>query len=319
MNKIPVFETIAHAYRFASGNFLRILGIVWAPLVVSIAVGLMVTPGFLGNHIPVDDIEAIQRQSLRLSPFIFIFSLFIRAMIGVGVTELALGKRTGTTFVYFSVAAPVWRLIGAWLLFALVMIVIYIGLIILIVVIAVGGGLAVKASTLSPGANAIAAGTLALFCIFLFLGALIYTMARLTFLIPPVVVEENKVDLARGWILTRGSFWRICMIGLAIFIPLILVQGTIVVSVYGLDYFHRFAEIMRGGLLRQLSEDAMRQQMDVWGAAVRARGLQVWPFMAVVGLVFETFAYGLLYGASAFAYREVNPPPAAAGMQPGPV
>lgn len=308
MNKIPVFETIAHAYGFAAGNFLRILGIVWAPLVVSIAVGLMVTPGFLGNHIPVNDIEAIQRQSLRLAPFIFVFSLFIRAMIGVGVTELALGKRTGTTFVYFSVAAPVWRLIGAWLLFALVMILIYIGVIVLVIAIAVGGGLAVKAAALSPGANTIAAGLLALFCIFLFAGALIYTMARLTFLIPPVVVEENKVDLARGWILTRGSFWRICCIGLAIFIPLILVQGTIVVSVYGLDYFHRFAEIMRGGFLRQLSEEAMRQQMDVWGAAVRARGLQVWPFMAAVGLVFETFAYGLLYGASAFAYREVNPP-----------
>jgi len=308
MNKIPVFETIAHAYGFATRNFLRILGIVWAPLVVSIAVGLMVTPGFFGNHIPVDDIAAIQRQSLRLSPLIFVFSLFIRAMIGVGVTELALGKRTGTTFVYFSVAAPVWRLIGAWLLFALVMIVIYIGLVILVIIVAIGGGLVVKAVTFSSVGHAVAAGLLALICIFLFLGALIYTMARLTFLIPPVVVEENKVDLARGWILTRGSFWRICCIGLAIFIPLILIQGTIVVSVYGLDYFHRFAEIMRGGFLRQLSEDAMRQQMDMWGAAVRARGLQVWPLMAAVGLVFETFAYGLLYGASAFAYREIIPP-----------
>lgn len=308
MNKIPVFGTIAHAYGFAIGNFLRILGIVWAPLVVSIAVGLMVTPGFLGNHVPINDIEAIQRQSLRLAPFVFVFSLFIRAMIGVGVTELALGKRTGTAFVYFSLAAPVWRLIGAWLLFVLVMILIYIGLIILIVIIAVGGGLAVKAAAFSPGAHAIAAGLLALFCLLLFLGALIYTMARLTFLIPPVVVEENKVDLARGWILTRGSFWRICCIGLAIFIPLILIQGVIVVSVYGLDYFHQFAEIMRAGFLKQLSEDAMRHQMDLWGAGVRARGLQVWPFMAAIGLVFETFAYGLLYGASAFAYREVNPP-----------
>jgi hypothetical protein len=141
-------------------------------------------------------------------------------------------------------------------------------------------------------------------------------MARLTFLIPPVVVEENKVDLARGWILTRGSFWRICAIGFAIFIPLILIQGAIVVSVYGLDFFHRFADIMRAGFMRQLSEDAMRQQMDIWGAAVRARGLQVWPFMAAVGLVFETFAYGLLYGASAFAYREVNPTPAETRSDP---
>jgi hypothetical protein len=316
MTKIPVFGTIAHAYGFAVGNFLRILGIVWAPLAVSITVGLMVTPGFLGNHTPINDLEAIQRQSLRLSPFIFVFSLFIRAMIGVGVTELALGKRSGNTFVYFSLGAPVWRLIGAWLLFLLVMIVIYIGLIIVTAVVAVGGGLMVAAMKLSTGAHAIAVGLLVLFCFFLFLGSLIYIMARLTFLIPPVVVEENKVDLARGWILTRGSFWRICAIGFAIFIPLILIQGAIVVSVYGLDFFHRFADIMRAGFMRQLSEDAMRQQMDIWGAAVRARGLQVWPFMAAVGLVFETFAYGLLYGASAFAYREVNPTPAETRSDP---
>jgi hypothetical protein len=275
----------------------------------------MVTPGFLGNHTPINDIEAIQRQSLRLAPFIFVFSLFIRAMVGVGVTELALGKRGANTFVYFSLSAPVWRLIGAWLLFVLVMIVIYIGLIILTVVVAVGGGLTVKAMALSPGAHAIAVGLLVLLCFFLFLGSLIYVMARLSFLIPPVVVEENKIDLARGWVLTRGSFWRIFVIGFAIFIPLILIQGTIVVSVYGLDYIHRFADIMRAGFLRQLSEDAMRHQMDLWGAGVRARGLQVWPIMAAIGLVFETFAYGLLYAASAFAYRAVNPPAGAPSLR----
>jgi hypothetical protein len=38
--------------------------------------------------------------------------------------------------------------------------------------------------------------------------------------------------------------------------------------------------------------------------------------MAAVGLVFETFAYGLLYGASAFAYREVNPTPAETRSDP---
>ncbi|HEY4126137.1 MAG TPA: hypothetical protein VGM36_16050, partial [Rhizomicrobium sp.] len=213
MSKIPVGETVAHAYSFAASQFLRILGIVWAPLVVSMAVGLMVTPGFLGNHTSLNDLQEIQRQSLRLSPFIFIFSLFIRAMIGVGVTELALGKRSGTTFVYFSLGAAVWRLIGAWLLFLLVMILIYIGLIILTVVIAVVGGIGLKALTLSPAASNAAVGFLVIGCILLFMGALIYTMARLTFLIPPVVVDENKVDLARGWILTRGSFWRIFCIG----------------------------------------------------------------------------------------------------------
>jgi hypothetical protein len=133
-----------------------------------------------------------------------------------------------------------------------------------------------------------------------------------------VVVDENKADLARGWILTRGSFWRIFCIGFAIFVPLILVQLAAVVTIFGVDMFHHFADIMRAGITRQIGEDAMRHQMELWGVAVRARSLQVWPFMAAFALVFETFAYGLLYGASAFAYRAVNPPPAA-GMLRDPV
>lgn len=306
MHKIPVFETVAHAYGFATGRFLRILGIVWAPLAVSIAVGLMAMPGFMGNHIPIDDVDAIQRNAMRITPFVWVFSLIIRAMIGVGVTELALGKRGGAAFVYFSLAAPVWRLIGAWLLFILAMLFIYIGLIVFTVLVGIAGGFAVKALALAKGTEIVATGALVLFCALLFFGALIYVMARLAFLIPPVVVNENKIDLARGWELTRGSFWRIFCIGLAIFVPLIVVQIAAVIAVFGVDFLHRFADILHAALLRQVGEEAMRQQMEAWSLALRARSLQVWPTISAFALLFETFAYGLLYGASAFAYREVT-------------
>jgi hypothetical protein len=308
--KIPVFATVAHAYGFAVSQFLRILGIVWAPLLVSMAVSLMLTPGFAGNHIPIDDVEAIRRNSAHFAPFIIVFSLFIRAMIGVGVTELALGKRSGATLVYFSLAAPVWRLIGAWLLFILAMIVIYIGLIILTVVVAVGGGIGVKALALSQGGEAIATGLLVLFCIFLFAGSLIYVMARISFLIPPVVVNESKIDLGRGWELTRGSFWRIFLIGLLIFIPLIVVQGIVTISLYGPGIFEQFFGLLHQGIMRQITQEAMEGRMAAWGVAVRTQALQVWPYAAAIGLVIETFACGLLYGASAFAYREVTASPA---------
>jgi len=314
--KIPVFATIAHAYGFAISRFLQILGIVWAPLAVAIAVGLLVTPGFMGNHIRIDDVEAIQRNATHVMPLVFIFTLFIRAMIGVGVTELALGKREGLTLVYFSLGASVWRLIGAWLLFILAMVFIYIGLVILTIVIALAGGFALKALALTKGAEAIAIGLLVLFCGLLFFGALVYVMARLTFLIPPVVVNERKIDLARGWELTRGSFWRIFWIGFAIFVPLILVQVAVIVAIYGSDFVQHFADMMRTGIAGHTSEEAMRQQMEVWGTAMRARGLQVWPAMSAFALMFETFAYGLLYGASAFAYREITPAPATPAAAP---
>ena len=37
MKKIPVGATIAHAYRFAFGDFLKILGVMWLPLLHAVA------------------------------------------------------------------------------------------------------------------------------------------------------------------------------------------------------------------------------------------------------------------------------------------
>ncbi|HSM96384.1 MAG TPA: hypothetical protein VLT91_10090 [Rhizomicrobium sp.] len=314
MQKIPVFGTIAHAYGFAVTQFFRILGITWAPLAVSIAVSLMLTPGFAGNHMPLNDQDEIARQTLRLLPLSFLVLLVIRSMVAVGVTELALGLRKGPTFVYFSIGAPVWRLFGAWLLFLLVMILIYIGLIILVIVLAVVGGIAIKAAALSHGADMIAIAGLAALCALLFLGALVYVLARLTFLIPPVIVAEKKIDLARGWELTRGNFWRILAIGITLFIPVIVAGCAVFLAVYGTGMIHTMTEIfVLAG--RGASEAVMQQHIDAMSEAMRAKGLALWPVTAAANLLVETFLFGLLYGASAFAYRALTPGPAAPSLR----
>jgi hypothetical protein len=236
-------------------------------------------------------------------------------MIGVGVTELALGKRSGLTLVYFSLGAPVWRLIGAWLLFILAMILIYIGDIILTVIVAVAGSIGVKSLALPQGGEAIAIGLLVIFCFVLFIGSLVYVMARITFLIPPVVVNENKIDLGRGWELTRGSFWRIFWIGFCIFVPLIVAQVVVTISLYGSGVFTQFFDMMRLAMTQKITEDAMKANMAAWSAGIRAQALLVWPYAAAIGLVIETFACGLMYGASAFAYREVTQTPAAGSLR----
>src|ERR1700744_3356720 len=123
MAKIPVGETIAHAYGFAFREFPKLFGIVWAPLAVSIAVGLMLTPGFFGNHVDPGDQDAIARFSGRMLPISLFILLPIRAMIATGVSEQALGMRAGTTFVYFSLGASIWRFIASWLLVMVAMIV----------------------------------------------------------------------------------------------------------------------------------------------------------------------------------------------------
>jgi hypothetical protein len=314
MVKIPVGETIAHSYNFAFGHFLRLLGITWAPLVVLIAYSLMITPGFLGNTIPLNDKQEIVRQSLRLLPFSLIIALFIRAMIANGVTGLALGDRPGATFVYFSVGLGVWRFVGAWLLVLLVMVVLIIGLCIALAIGFTVGGVAFAA--LAHGSVAAAGvGAIALFLFLLaFYAAIIYIAVRLTFLLPPVVVAEQKIDLARGWQLTKGNFWRIFIIGLAVFIPMIFISGVIFVFAYGTGFFVGMLDIIQLGL-HQAKEEVIQQRLDAISGQMREQALRVWPYSALAGLITETIGYGLAYGASAFAYREITATPQNTGMQ----
>ncbi len=304
MEKIRVGETIAHAYGFAFREFPKLLGIVWAPLAVSIAVGLMMTPGFFGNHIDPKDQDAIARYSMQMLPLSLLILLPIRAMIAAGVTEQALGMRKGATFVYFSVGSAIWRFLASWLLVIVAMIVLLIGTAIAGGILFAIGGIAL--GQVLHGAVAGTVGVLALlaFVVF-FYGAAIFLAVRLTFFIPPVVVAEKKIDLARVWQLSHGNFWRIFLVMLAIVVPLGAIVVAVMTAIYGtmlFDVFNIFSAAIHGG-----QESAIQQQMQSWSEALREKGLTMWPYAAVFQLLFGTFSYGLTYSASAFAYREMLP------------
>ncbi|HWA31145.1 MAG TPA: hypothetical protein VG867_08600 [Rhizomicrobium sp.] len=306
MNKIPVFKTIAHAYRFAFGQFLRLLGVTWAPLLVVTAFGLMLTPGFMGNHMPVNDPDEIARQTLRLFPLTFAVMLIARGMVATGVTELALGVRSGLTVVFFSVGLSVWRFVGSWLLVMLLMLVLIVGSALALGLLLAAGGM-IFGNLLhvsAAGTAIVVVGVVLIFYAFIF-----FVGVRLTFLIPPVVVVERKIDLARGWILTRGNFWRIFVIGLAIFIPLIAAGCAIFLAVYGTEFLRTIADVFMLSV-HSAKQAVIEQRLDALSANMRAQSLAVWPYTAAANLIVQTIAYGLLYGASAFAYRSVTPEPA---------
>jgi hypothetical protein len=303
MEKIPVGETIAHAYGFAVREFPKLLGIVWAPLAVSIAVGLMMTPGFIGNHIDPNDHDAITRFSMQMLPLSVLILLPIRAMIATGVTEQALGMRQGVTFVYFSVGPAIWRFIASWLLVIVAMIILLVGTAIAGGLLFAVGGFAL--GNILHGATAEIVGLLgALVFVLFFYAAAIYLAIRLTFFIPPVVVAEKKIDLARVWQLSHGNFWRIFAVALALVIPMIAITLVVMIAIYGpTTLFHIFGIFSLA--IHGAQENAIQAQIQAWGEAMRARGLVMWPYNAVFGLLFGTFTYGLLYSASAFAYRAV--------------
>ena len=298
MNKIPVGETVTRTYTFALSSFLRIFGVVWAPLAVTIALNLMMTPGFL-HHAALADADAAARDALRLVPLAMLIVLPIRAMIAVGVTELALGLRPETTFVYFSLAMPVWRMIAMWLLVLLVMIVITVGGVLGLGVIA-----ALSATLLSASKGAVAIGIAV--CALFFYGALIYIIVRLTFLIAPVAVVEKKIDLARGWQLTRGNFWRIFAIGFLIFLPIVAIAMALFFFLYGAEFWHAIVNVFY--LATQGTKpEVLEKYGQAVGARIRVQSLAIWPYSAAATLLFSTYIYGIMYGAAAFSYDAIRP------------
>jgi len=304
MGKIRVGETIAHAYGFAFREFPKLLGIVWAPLAVAIAIGLMMTPGFLGNHIDPNDQDAIARYSTRIMPLSLLILLPIRAMIATGVTEQALGMRKGATFVYFSVGLSIWRFIASWLLVIVAMVVLAVATAIAAGILFGVGGIVL--GHVLHGAAAEVVGVLAAIAFVLFFyAAAIFVAVRLTFFIAPVVVAERKIDLARAWQLSHGNFWRIFIVALALFIPLIAAVVAVMAAIYGAVLFHVFDIVFSA--VHGAQESTVQTQIQAWSETMRVKGLAVWPYYAAFQLVFGTFSYGLLYGASAFAYREVQP------------
>lgn len=312
MNKIPVGKTIAFAYSFAIGDFLNVLGVIWAPtLLVGIASYMFLPDYFHGlANMQVaggPDIGVVQSVARQYFLF-FVVALVLRAVTYVGVTELALGLKHGPVLFYFSLGASVWRLVGA---FALVFIVMIVAAVVVAIVGGIVGGVVggVLGTVLASGNAAAAKGLVGLFVVLAFLAiycAMIYIAVRLSFFVTPVVVAEKRISLSRSWQLGGGNFWRIIGVSLAVILPASIVIGILwaaLLAFSGLAFPHIDAS---------MSEVARQHAMMSWLEQVMLYAREKWILLLPVGLVAGTLMYGLVGGAMAFAYRALVPAEGAA-------
>ena len=122
MKKIPLETTLVGAYRFLFTRIVSIVGTIWFPMVllVGLAGGLIylaVPHAWLAGDF--SNFEPRQLISLPLNLArlgISILALIAGSMIVVGLMRLSLGLKQSTTFIYFSLGVPVWRMAGAILL-----------------------------------------------------------------------------------------------------------------------------------------------------------------------------------------------------------
>jgi ABC-type uncharacterized transport system permease subunit len=274
MTRLSIAGAIRFAYGFVFTQIGAIIGLVWLPLVL-VAI-LQFLPYAIGTAFPGGD-PAEQGSAAALNLAFSTAALMLYAMNFVAVTRQALGVRQGSASIHFALGWPECRMFAAIVICGLMLVAS------LAIYVMIGTGLFAAARTV-PFLNVVAG-------IYVVLGlcAVVWLALRLFFLVPPVVVIEERVDFVRAFALSRGNFWRILAVVLAVSVPILVVQTAAIVAIVG------------PGVFAPLPDNP-----DIVGIALQARVAMVDRHMAsMIGLalVLAPFSLGLTLGASSFAYR----------------
>jgi hypothetical protein len=292
MGKIPIGTTIGYAYGFTFGHLGQIIAQIWLPMLVVTAGGYFGAAPYYESfsRAAAENNPAAIGQAFTLLLLFAFVSLIFYAMIYVAVTRLALGETRPVNFIHFSLGVAEWRMCGAvlGLIFALFVIA-------AVVVLAAGlvagliGGLAKGLGVGLAKTTAVGIGGAIMLIVY---AALIYIAVRLSFLVAPVTVAEERISLVRGWQLSRGNFWRMAAVLAVTLLPVALLM-------VGLEY-----AIVGGNAVTP------KEAGDLAAVASRMQQMKSHlPMISGLGFVLSPFMFGLTLGASAFAYRTLVPPP----------
>lgn len=280
MNKLSVAKTIIGAYQFTFANLGPIIGLIWFPMVLSALLGFLPElSGAYGDSGPSAAAGSVGVQYLA----VFLLTRLLYAVMDVAVARQALGLRQGPATFHFALGQQEFRVFGAWLL-----IYFSIGMIALLL-----GGAESAGGPAGAAADVVSIPAVL---------AVVYVVVRIAFLLVPSIVVENRIDFARNWILTKGNFWRIVAVWLAITVPLAIIDA-------GCMFALTRHEIL--AVLPRISSTANPQI-----AGQELAGLidtlfrRHAPELMGVGLILAPFSLGLGLSASALAYRELARPTA---------
>jgi hypothetical protein len=301
--KIPLERAIGGAYGFLFSDLLSIIGIAWFPtLLFGGLAAAAIWYGALAHPLPPLRFEphhpdlGFAIAILRITVPALICAVLLAVMLTTGFVSRALGLMEGTTFFYFSLGVPFWRVLAAFLLAGLSLGILR-GLLHLTAWVwhhfvdpSLPMGVAVIFDVL---------GSLALAFVF------VYAVVRLIFLLPAVVVAEERLGLGRAWALGRGNFWRALSVLLAVLLPA-LVGFAILDAVLFVGALHGFPLPPFAGE----EHPAAREIADYVNRVVPfvMNFLKTnWPLLLALQVAYGIVQRALFAGASANAYLGVAP------------
>lgn len=297
MNKIPVTRTIAEAFRFTFAGLEKVIGLIWLPVVTLTIGGYFVTaPLVRGMATAMQTGNLAQEGPMMATIFLFdLVSLVLVSVIAVAIAREILNPLKRPVFLRFALGATEFRLVGA-----------LIGLYVLLIVFAVvwvllSFGLGYLLDSVVPsGAGVAAAGfqrtvAFAVLVGLLLSPVLLYLMLRLSFFVVPSVVMDGKFGIERSWQLSKGNFWRILGITLAIGLPIVAVWVAMEVGVLGWDVLNPHFELI-GNKAAQMQHSVEQMQ----------RTSDNLPLLMGLNFLLAPFTNGLLFSAPAFAFKALS-------------
>jgi hypothetical protein len=293
MNKLPVGETVRFAYGFTLRELGTIIGLIWVPMVALAVISFL--PYAMGDASPPPDINPAAAGAIVLRGFAFsLVSILLSACVTVPVIRQAMGLRTGPAFIHFALGATELRLWGGYLLLIGITILLMLGLMLAVVAAAVAASV--------TASKALEAGVVAL-VILAGICAILYALIRLSFLLAPVVVSENRVSFERGWLLTAGNFWRVAGVLFVVTLPPALLFLGAFGSLIGPEMIALFHQANH--MDRQTIADRMN--------AIMTSHVSI---MIGIQLIIAPFSVGLTSAAAAHAYKVLAGNAPAATPQP---
>src|SRR5215831_2893592 len=122
MAKIPIGKTVQYAYSFTFGGLLNLLGTAWVGILILAVANYFFMRPYMGAFASFQTTRDFAQFAsvFPLALIYFLATMIIYAMIKVVVLRQALGLSTQRHAAYFSLGKPVWQLLLAYLLLALV-------------------------------------------------------------------------------------------------------------------------------------------------------------------------------------------------------
>ncbi len=287
--KFPVIRAFLATIAYLTSHVLVIARILWLPTLLMMAGFVYLMPSMIEAQLEIaamgesaDPAEAFSAigPMLRSMGLLYLGMAILYPMMLAGVLRHVVRGESPSLPFYLQFAGDELRILGAMALLVIMFFMVY--LVGVLGVFALAAGL----SAVSPTTGAVAT----LFLFFVFLGALIWFVTRLS-VVFAAGVDARSLGIAESWRATNGNFLGLFGYWLSWVVVMFIISClymAFAMSGYFAVLMEMFGAAADPAALQEIEQRLLETQRDMWDPSKPA----FWPFIIV------TYVYTMFYTAA---------------------